>query len=480
LTSRPASPIGATAGRAGSASGTGVPARRDLTSSSEPEGTFKELVARDVRVIAVTMVDNAGIARAKAVPIEALERSLRWGVGLSPVFDVCTVADTFTSSPAVGGPTGDLRLIPDPSAMRICPERGWATAPADQYTQDGEVFGCCQRSFARRMVQDARARGLELRFGWELEWFLGQEADGSFLPAHAGPGYGFSVLAELSSYARELVECFVASGVHIGQIHPEYAPGQLEISLPPSDPVASADLSVFARHAIRAVSIRNGWRASFSPVVMPEQVGNGGHLHVGVLSDGRNLLAGGQGPHGMTDVGESFLAGVLAQLPALMAIGSPSVASYVRLQPSMWAGAYACWGRENREAAMRFVTGMDGSQQTAANCEVKCFDQSANPYLVTGAVIAAGLEGLDRGLTLPPEVNVDPAALTPRELEAAGAGRLPTSLGASIAALERSEPIRAAMGAMLFDAVLAVRRAELETFGEADADTILAAHRWRY
>src|SRR5207248_10777860 len=113
---------------------------------------------------------------------------------------------------------------------------------------------CCQRSFARRMVEDARARGLELHVGWELEWFLGHETDGSFVPAHDGPGYGFSVLAELSSYARELVECFVESGVHIGQLHPEYAPGQLEISLPHSDPVAAADLNVFARHTIRAVS----------------------------------------------------------------------------------------------------------------------------------------------------------------------------------------------------------------------------------
>jgi len=451
-----------------------------LTTSSETPGTLKELIARGVRVIAVTIVDNAGIARAKAVPIGAFEGSLRWGVGLSPIFNVCTVADTFTKSPAVGGPTGDLRLRPDPSALRVCPEQGWATAPADQYTQDGEVFGCCQRSFARRMVEDARARGLELHVGWELEWFLGHETDGSFVPAHDGPGYGFSVLAELSSYAHELVECFVESGVHIGQLHPEYAPGQLEISLPHSDPVAAADLNVFARHTIRAVSIRNGMRASFAPVVMLERVGNGGHLHLSVLREGRNLLASGDGPHGMTDVGESFLAGVLAAIPALMAIGAPSVASYLRLQPSMWAGAYACWGRENREAAMRFVTGMNGSQQAAANCEVKCFDQSANPYLVIGAVIAAGLDGVDRALTLPPEVTDDPAALSARDLEALGAHRLPASLDLSISALERSETIRSAMGAMLFDAVLAVRRSELETFSDADPETVLVAHRWRY
>jgi glutamine synthetase len=457
-----------------------LPAESQAASSSDAHRSSEELAARGVRVIAVTIVDNAGVARVKGVPLAAFERTVRDGVGLSPIFNVCTVADTFTHSAAVGGPTGDLRLIPDPAAVRLCAEPGWALAPADQYTQDGEVFGCCQRSFARRMVREAFARGLQLHFGWELEWFLGSEADGSFLPAYTSPGYGLTAFAELPTYVGELAQQLAESGVHIGQIHPEYAPGQLEISLPHGDPVASADLNVFARHAIRSASVRHGWRASFSPVVTPQQVGSGGHLHFSLIREGRNLFAHGEGPHGLTEAGESFLAGVLAELPALMAIGAPSVVSYLRLQPSHWAGAYACWGRENREAAMRFVAGTVGSEQATANCEVKCFDQSANPYLVSGAVIAAGLHGIERALTLPAEVVEDPAALSEREREALGAARLPRSLDISISALEQSQPIRSAMGPMLFDAVLAVRRAELETFEDADPDAVLAAHRWRY
>jgi glutamine synthetase len=453
----------------------------DSTVSSETHEAAAALRARGVRVVAVTMVDNAGVARAKAVPIAGFEQAARWGVGLSPIFNVATVTDAFTKSPSVGGPVGDLRLIPDASALRIVSgQEGWATAPADQYTQAGEVFGCCQRSFLRRMTDRARSRGLEIRSGCELEWFLGEEKDGSFVPAHRGPGYGFSVLAELSDYVRELVQCFVDSGIELGQVHPEYAAGQLEISLPVSDPVDAADLNVFARHAIRAAALRNGWQASFAPIVIPEQVGNGGHVHFSLLEDGRNLLAGGDGPHGMGGVGESFLAGVLEQLPALMAIGAPSAASYLRLRPSVWAGAYACWGLENREAAMRFVTGMSGSEETAANCEVKCFDQSANPYLAIGSVIATGLDGMERELELPPETTEDPGSLSPRDLAALGADRLPSSLEHSISALERSDVIRSAMGEMLFGAVLAVRRAELESFREADPGTILAAHRWRY
>jgi glutamine synthetase len=452
-----------------------------MATSSDPHQAAAALRDRGVQVVAVTIVDNGGVARVKAVPVGEFEHAARWGVGLSPIFAVCTVSDAFTTSGAVGGPVGDLRLIPDASALRVIGgERGWATAPADQHTQEGDVFGCCQRSFARRTSDEARARGLDLRFGWELEWFLGKQHDGTFVPGHGGPGYSLAALGELSGYVRELVECLVASGVDIGQIHPEYEPGQLEISLPASDPVVAADLNVFARQMIRIVSLRNGWRASFAPVVVADHVGNGGHVHFSPWQAGRNLLADGPGPHGMTKLGESFLAGVLEELPALIAIGAPSVPSYSRLRPSRWAGAYACWGRENREAAVRFVTGMSGSRQTAANCEVKCFDQSANPYLATGAVIAAGLHGVDRQLTLPPETTRDPATMSAQDLGQLGVERLPTSLEQSISALERSELIRRAMGDMLFDAVLAVRRAELEAFGPADTDTVLDAHRWRY
>jgi glutamine synthetase len=298
--------------------------------------------------------------------------------------------------------------------------------------------------------------------------------------AHRGPGYGFSVLAELSDYLCELVRCFAESGIELGQVHAEYAAGQLEISLPVSDPLGAADLNVFARQLIRAAALRYGWRASFAPIVIPDQVGNGGHVHFSLFEDGRNLLAGGDGPHGMTEVGESFVAGVLAQLPRLMAIGAPSAASYLRLRPSVWAGAYACWGLENREAAIRFVTGMRGSEQTAANCEVKCFDQSANPYLAIGSMIAAGLDGVQRKLRLPPETTEDPGSLSTQDRAALGADRLPSTLEQSISALERSDVIRPAMGDMLFGAVLAVRRAEHEAFREADLDTVVAAHRWRY
>lgn len=441
----------------------------------------RSLAGKGVRAVAITIVDNAGVTRVKTFPTSRLERAARWGIGLTPVFAVFMVNDAITASESVAGPAGDLRLILDPDGLQMLPgQPGWAWAPADQYTQEGEPFACCQRSFLRRMVARAAESGLEALVGCELEWFLGREEEGGLVPAGAGPGYGAAVLAQLSDYARDLMAALEEQGAGVEQFHPEYAPGQLELSLAHRPPVAACDINVLTRQVIRSASARHGWQASFSPVVVPGQVGNGGHVHVSLWREGENLLAGGTGPHGLTPEGESFMAGILAELPAILAVGAPSVASYHRLVPSHWAGAYACWGRENREAAMRFITGMAGDRQGAANVEIKCFDQSANPYLAIGAILAAGLSGVERSLALPAEVVDDPASHSAEDLAAAGVRRLPQSLSESLGYFEKSELLREAMGAPLYQAFLAVRRAELDAFGSLDAEAVAAAHRFRY
>jgi glutamine synthetase len=449
-------------------------------------GRARDLVptfaAEGVRLVALTWVDNAGITRVKAVPLDRLEVAAGWGVGMSPVFDVFVLDDSITTSRWIGGPGGDLRLHPDLSMCRaLAGQPGWAWAPVDRYTQEGEVHSACQRTFARRMAAAARDRGLELRMAFEVEWFVGrEEADGTVLPACSGPAYGMTRVVELSGYAADLVAALDAQEVEVEQFHPEYAPGQLELSVGVTDPVRAADLNVLVRQTIRAVSQRHGLRASFAPVVVAGQVGNGGHVHLSVWQDGANLLAGGNRRYGMTTAGESFLAGILQALPALCAVGAPSVASYLRLVPSHWAGCWGCWGRENREAALRFVTGAAGSEPTAANVEVKCFDAAANPYLLVGCLVAHGLAGLAGGAELPAEVEGDPALGDPAELRRRGVYRLPQALPEALDHLQRDTVLAEAMGGPLFESFLAVRQAEVELLADRSPDEIAAATRWKH
>ncbi len=450
------------------------------------------LTADGVRGVAVTWVDNAGLTRVKAVPTAMLGRAAAWGVGASPAFDVFVVDDSMTASRLVGGPGGDLRLLPDLDRLvGLAAQPGWAWAPADRVTQDDEAYPACQRGFAARMVEAARARGLTFRMAFEVEWFVGPDRagggepdarppDDDTVPACRGPAYGMTRLVELSDYAAHILSALGQQDVAVEQFHPEYAPGQFEVSVAAADPVSAADDAVLVRQTIQAVSRRHGLRASFAPVVVAGQVGNGGHLHLSAWDGPRNLFAGGSGPYGLTGRGESMLAGLLDALPALSAVGSPSVASYLRLLPSRWAGAYACWGRENREAALRFITGTIGSESSAANAELKSFDLSANPYLVVGAVIAVGLAGVDARRQLPPEVTGDPARKPAAELDSLGVRRLPQSLPEAISHLEGSDDLRAAMGDALFESFLAVRRAEVGLFADRTPEEIAAATRWRF
>ncbi|GIG56261.1 glutamine synthetase [Longispora fulva] len=440
-----------------------------------------ELSARDIRAVAVTWVDNAGVTRVKGVPTGRLAQAAAWGVGASPVFDVFLVDDSTTTSAHVGGPVGDLRLHPDLDQLTpLAAQPGWAWAPADKWTQEGVASPTCQRGFARRAVERAAAAGLTFSMAFEVEWFVGAP-DGT--PACAGSAYGMNRLVAVSDYLTDLLETLDHQGVPVEQLHPEYAAGQFELSVAPADPVAAADLMVLVRQTIRAVSARHGFGASFAPVVVPDRVGNGAHLHFSAHADGVNLFAGGPGPHGMTARGEGLLAAVLSRVPALVAIGAPSVSSHLRLVPQRWAGAYQCWGLENREAVLRFVTGPVGARDTAANAELKCVDGSANPYLVVGAVIAAalgagaagaGAGGGAAGGVLPQEVTVDPATL------AAPPPRLPESVAAALDALDADDALPAALGPELYAAYVAVHRAEAELFDGWARAEIAEAVRWTY
>lgn len=442
------------------------------------------LTGRGVRGVVLAYVDTAGVGRVKTVATARLADAAAWGVGMSPVFDTFLANDSIVTTDVLGSPDGDLRLYPDLDRLvELSAQPGWAWAPVDRITQEGERHPGCSRTFLRRVVAEAGERhGLSFRAGIEIEWAvgLGSAPEGEFVPAVSGPAYGAARQVELSDYAADLLGALAAQGVDVDQIHPEYAPGQFEVSVGALDPVAAADRSVLVRQTVRAVSARHGLRVSFAPAVAATGVGNGGHLHLSCWRDGVNLHAGGEGRHSMTATAESFAAGVLSRLSALTAVTAPSPASYLRLRPSQWAGVFTAWGRETREAAVRIVTGTAGRQDRDANLEVKPVDLAANPYLALGCVIAAGLDGVASGAVLPEETTGDPVLLGAEEAAARGVRRLPRSLSEAVAAFREDEVLRAALGGVLADAVTAVRQGEIAAVDGLDDAQVAAAYRWTY
>ena len=434
-----------------------------------------------VRAVALVLVDNAGIARMKCVSIDHLARAAEHGIGWSAVWGLSLADDSFAHAPGLYSPSGELRLRADLGAAAVlgCAP-GWAWAPIDHHEQSGEAWPGCQREFVRRMVARADGCGLGILAAWELEWTVGADGPEGFEALHSGPGYGAATFGDTGRYMLDLFEALGSSGIDPEQIHPEYSDGQMELSLAPRDPLGACDESVLSRHIVRTVAASHGWRASFSPRVAAGGVGNGAHLHVSAWSEGANLLAGGAGPEGLQPTGEAFLAGMLEHLTALTAIGAPSPVSYARLQPSRWAGAFACWGNENREAALRFEGAGGPDADRTANVEWKSGDGAANPYLALGCLLAAGLDGVERELRLPPPVVVDPAELSDGERRAGRITRLPESLEEAAEALAADEVLREAMGVYLHGRVVAVRRAEAAAAVGLDEDTLVATYRWRF
>ncbi len=437
------------------------------------------LTEHDIVGIATTFVDNSGVTRVKTVPIDRLPHLAAWGVGISTSFDRFRLDDWIVGPSDGSAPVGDLRMIPD--VRRLVPlaaQPGWAWAPADRYDQAGEPHPQCSRLLLQRQCRELAEQNIAVKAAFEIEWVVSRGPDDEFTPAVSGPGYGMTRLVGLSDYSRDVTAALVSQGVTVEQFHPEYAAGQFEVSVAPESPVSAADTSVLVRSTIRAVGTSYGLRTSFSPKVAVPGVGNGGHVHLSLWRGANNLMAGGDGAFGLTDAGESFGAGVLSRLPALLAVGAPSPVSYLRLVPSHWAGTYACWGLENREAALRMVTGSNGSGPWAANMEVKCFDLLANPYLVLAALLAAGSAGMTEGARLPKPVDVDPAALDEQALTGRGISRLPTSLALSVSAFEADAVLTAAFGPDLSESIIALRRSEVELFaGVSDAE-LAAATRW--
>jgi glutamine synthetase len=450
---------------------------------TEVTARVDELRRDGVRLLAGTIVDNAGVLRTKSVPGARLQAAVTSGVGLSPVFAVMCVDGFITSGGGYGGPVGDMRLLPDLDAAAIlAPESGLAWAPMNQHDQELAVMETCQRSVLRRWQDRAETAGHRYLMGLECEFTVFRPAPDGPVPAHAGPAYGMGALLDLEDFATDAVQELERVGVGVEQFHPEYGPGQMEVSLSPAVPVTAIDQYLLTRIMLRRTARRHGLQVSYAPVTVadPAAVGNGFHVHFSVHAGGRNVFSGGTGRYGMTETGEHLLAGILAGLQEATGLFAPSPLSYARLVPGHWAGAYACWGLENREAALRFVQGTVTSRGSGANCELKSTDASANPYLVAAAIIALSQHGVTVGQALPDPVTAVPDDLPAEVRQRAGIRRLPADLGAALDNLQQSRLLRDALGDALIDAFVAVRRYELSTYAARPLGEVVPLMRWVY
>jgi len=432
-----------------------------MTATPLAAAAIAQLEAEGVDTVVGTVVNPAGLTQAKAVPIRRTNTFADPGLGASPswhAFAIDQVGIAFTDDVGV---VGDQRVRIDLSALRIIGD-GLAWAPGAFFEQDGTPVPMCSRGTLGHIEAALGEAGIEAAIGHEVEFVL-VEPDGGRLPSTLWAQYGLAGVLEHEAFVRDVTGAAAAAGVGIEQLHPEYGANQFEISLSPLPPVAAADQLALTRLIIGRAARRHGMRVSFSPAPFADNVGSGAHQHFSLTTSQGPVFSGGAGAAGMTAAGESAIAGVLRGLPDAQGVLCGSIVSGLRMRPGNWAGAYECWGTENREAAVRFVKAGPGSPH-GGNVEVKIIDPSANPYLASATILGLALDGIQNSAKLPPETTADPAKLSDTDRNRAGILRLPEAQAEAIAALDNSRLVRGILGDPVVDMVVAVRGMERERY----------------
>ena len=443
------------------------------------------LAADGVAGVIVAWADNNGIPRSRTVPVAALPQVAATGVGVTTLFAVFDTNDAITfAAPGLGTPSGDLRLVPQLDRItRLAGQPAFAWAPGKQVTADGGPWAFDQRSVLERTLARLDEAGYSALAGYEMEFAVYEQPqdaeDDALVPAHPGPAYSPHALLPIDDFVASVMRDAEANGLRLGQVHAEYGPAQVELSLAATDPLTAADQQLLARQTVLAAAEAHGLRVSFAPLPTLAGAGNGWHVHTSLWRGDENLLAGGpEGPRGTA--GGGYIAGLLRDLPALAAVTAPSLGSLARLRPGFFAGAYAFWGVENREAPLRYVPGSALLGEDHANLELKVSDASANPYLALAAVLTAGVAGVEENLAPPAPVGEDPGTWKKKERAAAGIEKLPTTQAEQEEALVGNPRVTAALGEETLGAFLAVRRADGAWGQEKETEEVLAAWRWRY
>ncbi|HTA12328.1 MAG TPA: glutamine synthetase family protein [Solirubrobacteraceae bacterium] len=452
-------------------------------------------------LVALVCCDLGSIVRGRSVLASELDEHVRAGIGWVPANNALTPLGP-VADPNPFGSTGDLRLLPDLDTRTVlaADDNGHSRLElilCDIVELNGRPWECCPRSFLRNALGALEQElGAYVRASFEHEFQLlanaapipperppelptarpGPPALADRPPTLADrpPALPFTLDAQrrVEPFPEEVMGALLEAGVQPERFFAEYAPRQFEIPLAASDGLTSADRSVLARIVVAEVARRRGLRASFVPLLDPEQAGNGVHIHLSLVdADGAPLLYDAERPGCLSELGSSFAAGILAHARALSALSAASPVSGARLQPHRWSAGAVCLAQQNREALLRIpplveIGGTDPAGQL--HLEYRAADAAANPYLALGAIVRAGLEGVRARLAPPPLLECDPAELDAEQTERFGVGALPSTLEEALSALAADDTVRGWMTPLLYDAYRCVKRAELDAAAGVD------------
>jgi glutamine synthetase len=446
---------------------------------TEPGRLASDLKARGTRRIKLGIADIDGVLRGKYLSLDKFASVAESSAGFCDCIFGWDCADQLYDNTAFSGwhkgfPDAQYRI--DPATLRWLPDEentpfflAELVPPADS-----TFHGVCPRNIWKRVLAAARERGFEPRMGFEYEFFLFEETPHSAREKgyrglkHFTPGnFGYSVLR--TSVQGELCQAFLdycdALEIGLEGFHTETGPGVLEAALRVAPGLEAADRAVLFKTFSKVFFQRRGLLATFMAKWSLDYPGQSGHLHISLwdTSTGEPVFHQPAGRARMSEVMESFVAGQIQCMPELCAMVAPTVNSYSRLVKGAWAPNSATWGIDNRTTALRVIPGSEKSQRI----EYRLAAADGNPYLVAAAALASGLEGIDRGLKLGPNVEgnaYEIQGLLPHDRQ------LPATLREATALFAHSEVARGWLGNEFVDHFAATRDWETRQFERAITD----------
>ncbi|WP_171170463.1 glutamine synthetase family protein [Ruegeria sp. HKCCA0370] len=405
-----------------------------------PEGTHTVILG---------VGDLNGIMRGKRIPASHWDHVCKSGNALSiallAIDMTCDVWDT----PYVNFDNGypDMHVFPMTKPVAVPWEPGVAVCFGRAEGMDHKPVPIDPRQALVRQVDRARDMGFEVNVGTELEFYLLDPETGQ--PRDTGiQVYGLGRAARMEHIVGPIRQQINECGIPIEQSNPEYAAGQIEVNIRYGEALAAADRVVLFKSLIRQLGIAHDYLATFMPKPFFDQSGNGFHTHYSLWKDGKNAFADNGK---INDTGKSFIAGLQKRMCETAICGSGTVNGYRRRQPYTFCPINASWGYDNRTVGIRVIEGSD----SAVRVEKRDAGADANPYLLLAAEIAAGLDGIEQGLS-PSEPT------TGNGYEEGIGDPIPTDLPTAIDLARGSEWLRDVMGEMQWELVLQQAERELE------------------
>ena len=417
------------------------------------EYVLKTAKEHDVKFIRLWFTDILGFLKSFAITIEELEGALEEGMGFdgSSIEGFCRIDES------------DMMALPDPETFQLLPWRpkehhAVARMFCDIMRPEGTPFEGDPRYVLKQQLQRAADLGYTYYVGPELEYFYFEDKHGT-KGLDEGGYFDMTPLDLATDLRRETVLTLEAMGIGVEYSHHEVAPSQHEIDMRYTDALTMADSVMTYRLVVKEIALEHGVHASFMPKPVFGINGSGMHVHQSLFKNGHNAFFDAKGEYSLSDTARKYIAGILKHAPEFTAVTNQWINSYKRLVPGYEAPVYLSWARRNRADLIR-VPGYKPGKENATRVEFRSPDPACNPYLAFAVMLAAGLEGIEKGYECPLPVEENVYVMSEEERAKRGIGTLPASLFEAIKLVENSEVVRKALGDHVFNAFIANKKIE--------------------